>query len=130
MKVLWLGGMCWNKDNSYHYPVTMPGAVSGSFFQQSIIEGIEQNRRDIEITLLTEYCSNFKWIIPKFVWSHNGVSRDVSIKVIQIPIINRISKTVNLLRECTKICKNDIYDIIVVYGVHTPYLITLNKIKK
>ena len=93
MKILWIGGICWNQDGKYKFPLTLPGAVSGSFFQQSIIEGMESFSEEVEVTLLTEYCSNYKKIIPKFCWSHNGTSHDVSVSVIQVPFFNRISKT-------------------------------------
>ena len=58
MKILWIGGICWNQDGKYKFPLTLPGAVSGSFFQQSIIEGMESFSEEVEVTLLTEYCSN------------------------------------------------------------------------
>lgn len=130
MRILWIGGICWNNDGKYRFPLTMPGAVSGSFFQQSIIEGLESCDEHIEITLLTEYCSDFKRIIPEFCWSHNGKSNDISVSVIQIPFINRLSKTYNMEKAYVEYLSKIRFDVAVIYNIHTPYLKTLEKVKK
>lgn len=130
MKILWIGGICWNQDGKYKFPLTLPGAVSGSFFQQSIIEGMESFSEEVEVTLLTEYCSNYKKIIPKFCWSHNGTSHDVSVSVIQVPFFNRISKTYNLSKAYADIFSKRRFDVAIVYNIHTPYLKTLERVKQ
>lgn len=130
MKILWIGGICWNHDGKYKFPLTLPGAVSGSFFQQSIIEGMESCDEDVEVTLLTEYCSDYKKIIPKFDWSHNGTSHDVSISVIQVPLLNRISKTYNLSKAYEDVFSKRMFDVVIVYNIHTPYLKTLERVKQ
>ncbi len=130
MKVLWISGLCWNDGGHYRYPLTLPGAVSGSFFQQSIIEGMEECDKKLEITLLTDYCSNFKKIIPSFTWSHNGKSTDVSISVIQLPIVSLLSKAINLGKECKRLCKENNFDVVIAYMIHTPYMLVLSTVKK
>lgn len=130
MKILWISGICWNNNGGYRFPLTMPGAVSGSFFQQSIIEGMEASDKNVEVTLLTEYCSDFKKVIPGFHWSHNGISKDVSVKVVQLPVVNRISKTLNLKRAYKIFLSKEQFDVAIVYNIHTPYLETLKWVKK
>ena len=48
--ILWIGALSWlNADLTYFPNASYPGIVSGSAFQQSIIEGFEQHGNDVQI---------------------------------------------------------------------------------
>lgn len=49
MKILWISSLAWKHNSEYSYPVNGAGAVSGSLFQQSMIEGLEELGHAVDI---------------------------------------------------------------------------------
>lgn len=125
-KILWISSIAWLKKENVYFPeATYPGIVSGSAFQQAIIEGLEMQNCNIRILSDCDMSSG-----TRIEWSHNGVSKDIRVagngnKFLRIP-----KKIKELLLE---IIKGDILqniDIVFGYEMHLPYLICLYVIKK
>ncbi len=124
--LLWICGIAWLKDDNTYFPeATYPGIVSGSAFQQAIIEGLEQ--QDHNVTILSD-CDMSSG--TRLEWSHNGKSHDVRVagdgnKFLRIPV-----KIIELFKELKKgeILKDVSH--VFAYEMHLPYLFCLWKIKK
>lgn len=127
MNVLWISSLAWLKDGEYMKKVNGPGAVSGSLFQQSIIEGLEKN--EINIDILSDYPASDR-IVKGFKWSHNNISFDRTITSVNIPVISLIIKTICMMINIFNVKKTKKYDIAIGYLIHTPYLISLWLAKK
>lgn len=124
--VLWICGIAWmREDNTYFPEATYPGIVSGSAFQQAIIEGLEAQNHNVRILSDCDMSSG-----KRLEWSHNGKSHDVRVagngnRFLRIP-----TKIIELFREIKSgNVLNDI-DYVFAYEMHLPYLFCLNKIKK
>ena len=124
--ILWICGIAWmREDNTYFPEATYPGIISGSAFQQAIIEGLEAQDHKVRILSDCDMSSG-----ERLEWSHNGVSNDIRVagngnRLLRIP-----SKIIHLLKE---IKKGDVLrdiDYVCVYEMHLPYLLCLSKIKK
>ena len=115
MKILWISSLAWKFDSGYMYELQKSGAVSGSFFQQSIIEGLESNK-GVEVDILCEYPSS-NCVKKTFFWSHSSGSNDICIG----GGYSRLFKVYKLIKEIKKI-KEKKYDLVCVYLIHTPYL--------
>lgn len=125
-QILWIGALSWlKKDLSYFPNASYPGIVSGSAFQQSIIEGMEEQGIDVQI--LTDCDMNSG---KRLEWSHNERIKDVRVAGKKGRLSRIISKTINLIKEIknSKILKEK--EAIIAYEMHLPYLLALRKIKK
>ena len=125
-QILWIGAIAWLRENRTYFPeVTYPGIVSGSAFQQAIIEGFEQQGQQVRILSDGDMST-----CDRVEWSHNGLSRDIRVagrgnRLLRIP-----KKIKELLKEIKKPeCLKDV-DIVCAYEMHFPYLLCLNRIKK
>ncbi len=124
--ILWICSIAWMRnDNTYFPKAKYPEIVSGSAFQQAIIEGLEEQNNNIRI--LSD-CNMFSG--KRLKWSHNGKSQDIRVagngnRFLRIP-----TKIIELFKEIKKgNILNDI-DYVFAYEMHLPYLYCLNKIKK
>ena len=91
MKILWISSIAWKKNNKYPYSIKGPGAVSGSLFQQSMIEGLEKIGHQVDI--ISDYPYEVGHNINRSVkWRHNSHSNDISIKTIDIPYLSILYK--------------------------------------
>lgn len=73
--ILWIGALSWlNADLTYFPNASYPGIVSGSAFQQSIIEGFEQHGNDVQILTDCDMGSG-----ERLEWSHNDKSKDIRV---------------------------------------------------
>ena len=119
-------GIAWLRDDNTYFPeATYPGIVSGSAFQQAIIEGLEQQNYNVTILSDCDMSSG-----SRLEWSHNGKSHDVRVagngnKFLRIP-----TKIIELSKELKHgdVLKDAEY--VFAYEMHLPYLFCLNKIKK
>ncbi len=124
--ILWICGIAWMRDNNTYFPdATYPGIVSGSAFQQAIIEGLETQNYGVRILSDCDMSSG-----TRLEWSHNGNSNDVRVagsgnKILRIP-----TKIVELFKEIKKGKILDGVNYVCAYEMHLPYLFCLNKIKK
>lgn len=124
--VLWISGIAWlQEDNTYFPEATYPGIVSGSAFQQAIIEGMESYNYKIKILSDCDMSSG-----ERLEWSHNGESSDIRIagkgnKILRIP-----TKIIGFYNELKK--SNILNDMkfAIAYEMHLPYLFCLSIIKK
>ena len=124
--ILWICGIAWiREDNTYFPEATYPGIVSGSAFQQAIIEGLEDQNYQVRILSDCDMSSGIR-----LEWSHNGKSNDVRVagngnRFLRIP-----TKTIEFFREIKKADVLSDIDYVCAYEMHIPYLFCLNKIKK
>ncbi len=128
MKILWISCLAWLENGEYRLPVNGPGAVSGSIFQQSIIEGVENHGAKVEI--LNDYPVANKRCVKGAKWSHNCESLDKTVSTINIPLISMIVKSISIFLNIFKKQKGMDYSIAIAYLIHTPYLIGLWIAKK
>ena len=125
-KILWICGIAWlKKDNTYFPEATYPGIVSGSAFQQAIIEGLEDQGYNVRILSDCDMSSG-----ERLEWSHNGKSHDVRVagngnRFLRIP-----TKIIHLFKEISRGDVLDGIEYVCAYEMHLPYLLCLHKIKK
>ena len=124
--ILWICSIAWMKDDNTYFPdVTYPGIVSGSAFQQAIIEGLESQNNNVRILSDCDMSSG-----RRLEWSHNGKSQDIRVagkgnRFLRVP-----TKIIELFKEIKYgNVLNDI-DYVLAYEMHLPYLFCLDKIKK
>lgn len=125
-QILWICGISWlQEDNTYFPEAVYPGIVSGSAFQQAIIEGMETKGKKVKILSDCDMTSG-----NRIEWTHNGSSSDVRVagngnKYLRIP-----KKIIELKKEIRKekLLKGIKYAI--AYEMHFPYLVCLMYIKK
>lgn len=124
--ILWICGIAWLRDDNTYFPeATYPGIVSGSAFQQAIIEGLENQHHHVRILSDCDMSSG-----ERLEWSHNGKSHDIRVagngnKFLRIP-----TKIIELFKEIKKGKILDGIHYVCAYEMHLPYLFCLNKIKK
>lgn len=124
--ILWICGIAWLRDDNTYFPeATYPGIVSGSAFQQAIIEGLETHNHKVRILSDCDMSSG-----ERVEWSHNGESNDVRVagngnKFLRIP-----TKIIELFKEINRKKILDDIHYVCAYEMHLPYLFCLNKIKK
>lgn len=124
--ILWICGIAWMRDDNTYFPeATYPGIVSGSAFQQAIIEGLEEQTSNVRILSDCDMSSG-----KRLEWSHNGKSHDIRVagngnRFLRIP--TKIIKLYNEIKNGNIL--NDI-DYVLAYEMHLPYLFCLKKIKK
>lgn len=128
MKAIWISCLAWQKDGKYRYKPNNPGGISGSIFQQSLIEGMEQSGASVDI--LSDYPATDKKYVKSFYWSHNNNSKNTTITSLNIPIISIPIKAILLCKEILKYNKKNEYDYAIGYLMHTPYLLGICLLKK
>ena len=129
MKILWVSSIAWKEDNKYPYLINGPGAVSGSLFQQSMIEGLKKLGHEVDI--ISDYPYEVGHNINRSIeWSHNKHAKDILIKTIDIPYISIIYKLFSFKKNVKKKIKKVSYDIAICYLVHQPYMAAIDYAKK
>lgn len=129
MKILWISSLAWNSDNGYEYPVNGPGAVSGSCFEQSIIEGLESLGHSVDI--ICDYPYSDKFIYRKSrKWNHSIESDDFCVSSLNIKYASILHKEKAFEFCINKRIKTKNYDVAIAYLIHQPYLKALKIIKK
>lgn len=125
MNILWLGSINWfDEENGYIFPPRYAGEISGSAFEQAIIEGLESLSHDI--TIINDINDN-----NKVKWSHNNKSDDICINSVNIKYVNLLHKYVSFKHEIDKIKEKILEsEILIVYGIYAPYLKIADYIKK
>ena len=121
MKILWISSIAWKNNGNYPYVVNGAGAVSGSLFQQSMIEGLEKLGHTIDIIADYPYAVGSN-IHSQVQWSHNDTASDVAIKTIDVPYYSLIYKSCSLKKIVKQKIKSTKYDIAVAYLIHQPYM--------
>jgi len=113
------------EDCTYFPEATYPGIVSGSAFQQAIIEGLEQRGQNVRILSDCDMSSG-----ERVEWSHNGKSPDVRVAGNGNPILRIPKKIKELLLEIKDKKTLLGIDTVVAYEMHLPYLVCLYQIKR
>lgn len=121
MRILWISSLAWKNANEYLYPVNGAGAVSGSLFQQSMIEGLERLGHTVDIVSDYPYAAG-RNIHSQVQWSHSAAASDVFVKTIDVPYLSLIYKEHSLKKEVKKKLKETKYDFVVAYLIHQPYM--------
>lgn len=129
MKVLWIGSLAWKKSGQYEFPVNGPGAVSGSSFEQNIIEGIEALGCDVDI--ISDYPYSTAISCKKGAqWTHNGNSNDFRLPYCGLRYISLLLKEYNVKKVIRERFTHSQYDVVIVYLIHYPYLASLPIVKR
>ena len=126
MKLLWISSLAWKKDGNYLFPVNNSGAISGSLFEQAMIEAIEEMGHSVDIINTYPYGDNYNH--KGFEWSHNQKAIDYCIKKKKNKCLNYLSE----ICELKKRLKNNSvkYDCAIAYLIHFPFVKSLSFIKK
>ena len=124
MKILWISSIAWKNNGEYPYAVNGAGAVSGSLFQQSMIEGLEKLGHSVDIISDYPYAPGCN-VHSQISWSHNDHSKDVAAKTIDIPYLSLLHKDKSLKCIVSDKVKNNKYDFAVAYLIHHPYMSAL-----
>ncbi len=129
MKILWISSLAWKHNSEYSYPVNGAGAVSGSLFQQSMIEGLEELGHAVDIISDYPYAPGCN-VHSQIQWSHNINSSDVAVKTIDIPYYSLLYKAHALKKLVKQKTNATSYDIAVGYLIHQPYMAAIAYAKK
>lgn len=129
MRILWISSIAWKNSAGYPYAVNGAGAVSGSLFQQSLIEGLECLGHTVDIV------SDYPYAIGNNVchqvnWSHRPGADDVAVKTIDIPYYSLIYKAKSLKTAVKQKVKENQYDMAIAYLIHQPYMDAVAYAKK
>lgn len=96
--ILWICGIAWMRDDNTYFPeATYPGIVSGSAFQQAIIEGLEAQNGNVRILSDCDMSSG-----KRLEWSHNGKSHDIRVAGKETVFYCIQSKIIELFKEIKK----------------------------
>ena len=126
MKILWISSLAWREHGNYRFDLKEAGAVSGSLFEQEMIEGIESFGHKVDILNAYPYGDNL--IHDSFSWSHNSTASDFCISKKKNKYINIINETCELKQVLRR--RSIDYDCVVVYLIHLPFLLALKDLKK
>lgn len=129
MKILWISSLAWKENGKYKYEINGSGAVSGSLFQQSMIEGLEKLGHKVDIISDYPYAKGKLWH-PAFIWQHRPQSLDFAIPSIHIPYLSILFKSRNIKKAVKYNVKNNNYDIVIAYLIHQPFMRGLYVSKK
>lgn len=129
MRVLWISSLAWKKDGQYVFPVNGAGAVSGSLFQQSMIEGLEAQGHTVDIVCDYPHAPGQR-IKPEYRWSHRDGARDIAVRAVNLPYVSILFKSFFMTRWVKKKAKETQYDVAIAYLIHQPYMACLAKTKK
>lgn len=120
--------MAWKYENNYKYSVNGPGAVSGSLFQQELIEGLE--KQGVSVDLVSDYPYSDNKNYSQRTESHSANSDDFVIKKRKGKCYQYFLKGLYIKRAAKEKLQLSQYDFAVAYLVHTPYLQGLNEVYK
>ena len=129
MRILWISSIAWKSDNTYSYPINGAGAVSGSLFQQTIIEELESQGHVVDIVADYPYAVGSN-ICRECNWSHSDNKDDIAIKTIDIPYISLLYKAKSIKKVVERKVKSNNYDIAIAYLIHQPYMNAIAYAKK
>lgn len=130
MKILWISSLAWKSEKGYSFPVDGPGAVSGSLFQQTLINQLEKQGCEVDIVSDYPYSSNTSLFHKGYKWQHKSSAHDVTIKSINNSLISLITKKKYILNAISQLYDINKYDFVISYLVHQPYLSSLAFLKK
>ncbi len=101
-------------------------------FQKSIIHGLRENNCDVKVASFPRISSfpNNRIIFKRSEWiSSNKNDNVIQLGFINLPILKHISKIVSLRRFIKKQVNNGNILNIIIYSVHSPFLLALYGIK-
>ena len=129
MRILWVSSIAWKSSAGYPYPVNGAGAVSGSLFQQSIIEELEKLGHSVDIVADYPYMAGSNKH-KKMEWKHHKGADDISIKTLDVPYYSIIHKAIEMRKAVKKkLCQRK-YDLAIAYLIHQPYMSAVAYAKK
>lgn len=129
MRILWISSLAWRNDGHYLYAPNGAGAVSGSLFEQSMIEGLEMQGHMVDILSDYPYAPGEN---PHkcMEWSHREGAQDIMIRTIDTPYISLFYKAHALRHAVRKKMRENTYDFAVAYLIHQPYMDALAYAKR
>jgi glycosyltransferase involved in cell wall biosynthesis len=103
-------------------------------FQWALIEGLDNFCPDLKIVTLpairTYPLKYKKWDFKKSVFCHKHGTMDYCLGFINIVLVKHLSKYFTLRKKIIEITDSEEETIIIIYGVHSPYLKVINDIKR
>jgi glycosyltransferase involved in cell wall biosynthesis len=134
MKVIFIGGL-FPVDRREEFIQKSKSTIqfAADNFQWTFIKGLDIFFDDLNIftaPLLGNFPRTYKKIFTKkSIFSHSGNSKDYCIGYLQIPFLSLLSKSINIYRSLLKNA-HSLNPYILVYCVHTPYLLAAVRFKK
>ena len=138
MEILWVGGLALpDRLGNLPYPINNPGPVAATNVQKNIIDGIEE-QFDASLRIINDYPVDFfpnfrKMFLHRGDWTHNGRSKDINVGFINFPLLRHLSKALTIrkaVRDWANKRKGNKENYIIIYTVHTPYLVATHVAKK
>lgn len=129
MKILWVSSIAWKSQTGYPYPVNGAGAVSGSLFQQAMIEGLEKLGHTVDIVSDYPYAAGAN-LHRQIQWAHNDFASDIAVKTCGMPYFSLFYKAYSCKKAVKQKVKMSEYDLAVAYLVHQPYMNAIAYAKK
>jgi glycosyltransferase involved in cell wall biosynthesis len=104
-------------------------------FQTALLKGLDKfssKIRVISAAPVSAYPKIKKWHFGKQVFSHrdDGTAGDVYVGVLNFPIIALLSRFLRVRSEIKKSIRKDEKNVILSYGLHTPFLLAVLSMKK
>ena len=129
MRILWISSLAWKRDGEYPYAPNGAGAVSGSLFEQSMIEGLEALGHTVDIL------SDYPYALganphARIEWAHREGAADLLVKTIDTPYLSLFYKEHTLRRAVREKLAAHTYDVAVAYLIHQPYMSALAYAKR
>ena len=129
MKILWISSLAWKREGTYPYTPNGAGAVAGSLFEQSMIEGLEIAGHEVDIISDYPYAAGAN-PHARIEWSHREGARDVSVKTVDVPYLSLFYKEHTLRAAVRDRLRENTYDVAVAYLIHQPYMSALAYAKR
>lgn len=103
-------------------------------FQTSLVNGLIAHRSDLRIITapnISSYPRIGKTVFSKRYFQYKGLDgAHVFTGFVNIPILKHISKSVRIWKAIRQLSASDTYNRIIIYGVHSPFLLPLLAIRK
>jgi len=136
MEAIFIGGLYPNEKLDEIKQITKHLDSAANTLQWGIINGFYANSFPIKVVTLPtlrdfpKYCKKISFKSSPF--SHAEGKKDICVGFITIPLIKHISKYRNLCFALKSLLKNEnnIPVCFIIYGIHSPFLKAVEKIKK
>lgn len=104
-------------------------------FQTALLKGLNKpfpQTRVISAAPVSAFPKIKKWYFRKEAFSHRGdnIANDVYVGLLNFPLIALLSRFIRVRSEIKKSIKKDEKNIILSYGLHTPFLLAVLSMKK
>ena len=136
MKAIFIGGLYPNEKLDEIKKITQHPDFAANTLQWALINGFDANSFAIKVVTLPtlrdfpKYCKKISFQSSHF--SHTEKRDDICVGFVTLPLIKHVSKYRNLYLALKSLLKNenDVPMYFIIYGIHSPYLKAIEKLKK